>query len=165
MDEVMGFGPFTYGRSVHLQRWPLLQRFGRCLDKHSAALGHQMGHQTPQTVAAMQDQLASKAMGQKMIKPVIQRELWIKRTILCSETLDFDLKYRLAGGLNSLMENLLNRRDRSLPPTPGHVPGEDLVGGLNLTVLIQQCSKDSAAAPSFMPGRDPDHTQPCGAAG
>ena len=75
------------------------------------------------------------------------------------------MKYRLAGGLNSLMENLLNRRDRSLPPTPGHVPGEDLVGGLNLTVLIQQCSKDSAAAPSFMPGRDPDHTQPCGAAG
>ena len=61
---------------------PSLPTAGLGLDKHSAALGHQMGHQTPQTVAAMQDQLASKAMGQKMIKPVIQRELWIKRTIL-----------------------------------------------------------------------------------
>ncbi len=165
MNEIVGLSSLLDGCGVNQQRWPLRQRFCSGLDEHTAALRYQMGHQPPQTVAAMQDHLALEAVGKQLIQPVLQGQPGVERTVLGTQAFDFDLQDRFAGSSHGLVQHVGYGRDRFVPPAPRHVAGKDLVGRLDLTVLVQQRSQNAAAAAPLMPGGDPDHLQACGAEG
>ena len=165
MKKIMGFRTFLDFSCVNQQWWSLRQRFCSGLNEHTAALGHQMGHQPPQTIATMQSHVALKAMDQELIEPIPKCQFGIERTVLRTQAFDLDLQHRLAGLNHGLVQDLWHGRHGLISPTPRHVAGKDLVGRLNLTVLIKQRPEHTAAASPLVPSGDPNHLQACGEEG